>query len=130
MPLIIDAVIMYNQKVIEQFLHPKNMGKIDKADGVGTVGNMICGDQMTLYLKVKNNVITDIKFESFGCAAAIATSSMITEMAKGKTLEEALKLDHNAVAKELGGLPPIKMHCSNLAAEALKKAIEDYRSKK
>jgi nitrogen fixation NifU-like protein len=132
---------MYSKKVIEQFLHPKNMGKIDKPDGAGTVGNILCGDQMTLYIKVKNlpkaksrgkkseEIIDDIKFESFGCAAAIATSSMITEMAKGKTLDEALRLNREMVAKELGGLPPIKMHCSNMAAQALHKAIEDYRSK-
>jgi len=132
---------MYSKKVIEQFLHPKNMGKIDKPDGVGTVGNILCGDQMTLYIKVKNlpraksrgkkgeEIIDDIIFESFGCAAAIATSSMITEMAKGKTLEEALKLNREMVAKKLGGLPPIKMHCSNMAAQALKKAIENYRNK-
>jgi nitrogen fixation NifU-like protein len=125
---------MYNKKVIEQFLHPKNMGKIENADGVGTVGNILCGDQMALYIKVGKNgkgepVIDDVKFESFGCAAAIATSSMITEMAKGKTIEEAMKLDREAVAKELGGLPPIKMHCSNMAAEALHKAIEEYKKK-
>ncbi|MFH0852597.1 MAG: iron-sulfur cluster assembly scaffold protein [bacterium] len=121
---------MYSKEVIEQFLHPKNMGGMENADGVGTVGNIMCGDQMTLYIKIKNDVIADIKFESFGCAAAIATSSMITEMAKGKTIEEAERLTRDDVAKELGGLPPIKIHCSNMAAEALKKAIEDYRSKK
>jgi nitrogen fixation NifU-like protein len=124
---------MYSQKVVEQFLHPKNMGKINKADGVGTVGNILCGDQMTLYIKVNSkkgkDIIDDIKFESFGCAAAIATSSMITELAKGKTLDEAMDLNRETVAKELGGLPPIKMHCSNMAAQALHKAIEDYRSK-
>lgn len=121
--------LMYSKQVIEQFTHPKNMGSLKDADGVGTVGNIMCGDQMTLYIKVKNNIITDIKFESFGCAAAIATSSMITELAKGKTIQEAEKISRNDVANELGGLPPIKMHCSNLAAEALKKAIEDYRAK-
>ncbi len=110
-------------------MHPKNMGVIKDADGVGTVGNLMCGDQMTLYIKVKDDIIIDIKFESFGCAAAIATSSMITELAKGKTIKEAEKISQNDVAEELGGLPPIKMHCSNLAAEALKKAIEDYKSK-
>ncbi|MDD5589950.1 MAG: iron-sulfur cluster assembly scaffold protein [Candidatus Portnoybacteria bacterium] len=121
---------MYSKKVIEQFLNPKNMGKLENANGVGSVGNILCGDQMNLYIKVgKNGVIEDVKFESFGCAAAIATSSIITEMAKGKTLDEALKIDQETVAKELGGLPPIKMHCSNMAAEALKKAIEDYRKK-
>jgi len=120
---------MYSQKVIEQFMHPKNMGSIKDADGVGAVGNIMCGDQMTLYIKVKDEIITDIKFESFGCAAAIATSSMITELAKGKIIKEAEKISRNDVAEELGGLPPIKMHCSNLAAEALKKAIEDYKMK-
>ncbi|OGZ35067.1 MAG: Fe-S cluster assembly scaffold protein NifU [Candidatus Portnoybacteria bacterium RBG_13_41_18] len=121
---------MYSQKVIQQFMHPKNMGAIKDADGVGTVGNIMCGDQMSIYIKVKKNIINDIKFESFGCAAAIATSSMITELAKGKNLDEAMKLNRETVAKELGGLPPIKMHCSNMAAEALKKAIENYKSKK
>lgn len=121
---------MYSDKVIQQFMHPKNMGKMEKPDGVGTVGNILCGDQMTLYIKVKKDIITDIKFESFGCAAAIATSSMVTELAKGKTIKQAEKISRNDVAKELGGLPPIKMHCSNMATEALKKAIEDYRNKK
>lgn len=132
---------MYSKQVIEQFLHPKNMGKIDNADGVGQVGNILCGDQMTLYIKVKSlpraksrgkkgkEIIDDIKFESFGCAAAIATSSMITEMAKRKTIEEAAKLTRNDVAEKLGGLPPIKMHCSNMAAQALHKAIQDYKSR-
>ncbi|MCD6236418.1 MAG: Fe-S cluster assembly scaffold protein NifU, partial [Thermoplasmata archaeon] len=117
-------------KVIEHFRNPRNMGEIKNADGVGTVGNPVCGDTMTLYIKVKNNRITDIKFKTFGCAAAIATSSMITELAKGKTLEEAEKITRDDVANELEGLPPIKMHCSNLAADALKAAIEDYKKKK
>lgn len=124
---------MYSKKVIQQFLHPKNMGRINNSDGLGTVGNILCGDQMTLYIKVKKGKnkerISDIKFESFGCAAAIATSSMITEIAKGKTLDDALKIDRETVAEKLGGLPPIKMHCSNMAAQALKKAIGDYRNK-
>jgi len=129
---------MYSKQVIEQFLHPKNMGSMENPDGSGTVGNIMCGDQMTIYIKVQSpkskvqrgeEIIEDIKFESFGCAAAIATSSMITEMAKGKTIEEAEKLTRDDVAKELGGLPPIKMHCSNMAAEALKEAIEDYKNK-
>jgi nitrogen fixation NifU-like protein len=124
---------MYSKKVVEQFLHPKNMGFIKDADGVGKVGNIVCGDQMTLYIKVKDKkgkkIIDDIKFESFGCAAAIATSSMITEMAKGKEIGEAMKLKRDDVAQELGGLPPIKMHCSNMAAQALHKAIEDYKCK-
>ncbi len=124
---------MYSEKVIQQFLHPKNMGRINNPDGLGTVGNILCGDQMTLYIKVKKGKnkerISDIKFESFGCAAAIATSSMITEIAKGKTLDDALKIDRETVAEKLGGLPPIKMHCSNMAARALHKAIEDYKNK-
>ena len=121
---------MYSKKVIEHFRNPRNMGEIKNADGVGTVGNPVCGDTMTLYIKVKNNRITDIKFKTFGCAAAIATSSMITELAKGKNLEEAEKITRDDVANELEGLPPIKMHCSNLAADALKAAIEDYKKKK
>lgn len=121
---------MYTKKVMEHFTSPKNMGEIKNADGIGTVGNPVCGDLMTIYIKVKDNKIKDIKFKTFGCGAAIATSSMITELAKGKTLEEAKKITRNDVAKNLGGLPPIKMHCSNLAADALKKAIEDYLKKK
>jgi len=120
---------MYSEKVKELFLHPKNVGEIEKPDGIGQVGNPVCGDMMKLTIQVKDNRITDIKFKTFGCAAAIATSSMITELAKGKTLEEAGKITRDDVAKELQGLPPIKMHCSNLAADALKKAIEDYRKK-
>jgi len=120
---------MYSKKVIEHFRNPRNMGEIKNADGVGTVGNPVCGDLMTIYIKVKNNRITDIKFKTFGCAAAIATSSMITELAKGKTLEEAEKITRDDVANELEGLPPIKMHCSNLAADALKAAIKDYRKR-
>ena len=120
---------MYSEKVIEHFRNPRNMGEIKGADGVGTVGNPLCGDQMTIYIKVKNNRIVDIKFKTFGCAAAIATSSMITELAKGKTLEEALKITRKDVADELDGLPPIKMHCSNLAADALHAAIKDYLEK-
>jgi len=121
---------MYSEKVIEHFRNPRNMGEIKNADGVGTVGNPVCGDLMTIYIKVKDNKIVDIKFKTFGCAAAIATSSMITELAKGKTLEEAEKITRDDVANELEGLPPIKMHCSNLAADALKAAIKDYRKKK
>jgi len=120
---------MYSEKVIEHFRNPRNMGEIKGADGVGTVGNPLCGDQMTIYIKVKNNRIVDIKFKTFGCAAAIATSSMITELAKGKTLEEAMKITRKDVADELDGLPPIKMHCSNLAADALHAAIKDYLEK-
>ena len=120
---------MYSDKVMEHFRSPRNMGEIKDADGVGTVGNPICGDLMTIYIKVKNDKITDVKFKTFGCAAAIATSSMITELAKGKTLDEASKITRDNVANELDGLPPIKMHCSNLAADALREAIKDYRKK-
>lgn len=120
----------YSKKVMEHFLNPRNMGKIDNPDGVGTAGNPMCGDTMTIYIKVKNNRIVDIKFQTFGCAAAIATSSMITELAKGKTLEEAEKISRDDVANALEGLPPIKMHCSNLAADALRAAIEDYRKRR
>jgi len=120
---------VYSRKVIEHFQHPRNVGEIKNPDGVGKVGNPICGDIMEIYIKVKANRIDDIKFRTFGCAAAIATSSMITELAKGKTLEEALKLTRNDVAYELEGLPPIKMHCSNLAADGLHKAIESYLKK-
>jgi len=111
-------------------MHPKNVGEIPDADGVGTVGNPVCGDLMTIYIKVKDNRIVDIKFKTFGCGAAIATSSMTTELAKGKTLEEAMKITRADVADALGGLPPIKMHCSNLAADALHEAIKNYQKKK
>ena len=114
---------------MENFQNPKNVGEIKNADGVGKIGNPVCGDVMVVYIKIKDNKIKDIKFKTFGCAAAIATSSMITQLAKGKTLEEAKKITNSAVADELKGLPPIKMHCSNLAADALKKAIEDYEGK-
>jgi nitrogen fixation NifU-like protein len=117
---------MYTEKVMEHFKNPRNMGEIPDADGVGTVGNPVCGDLMTIYIKVKDNRLEDIKFKTFGCGSAIATSSMITELAKGKTLEEGLKISRADVADSLGGLPPIKMHCSNLAADALHAAIEDY----
>lgn len=120
---------MYSEKVMDLFRNPHNMGKIENADGVGKVGNPVCGDVMYIYIKVKGDKIADIKFETFGCAAAIATSSMITDLAKGKTLDEALKITKGDVADALQGLPPIKMHCSNLAADGLKAAIEDYRSK-
>ena len=120
----------YNEKVKDHFFNPRNVGEIKDADGVGTVGNPQCGDIMTIYIKVKDNKIEDIKFKTFGCAAAIASTSIATEMVKGKTLEEAEKLTRNDVAEELGGLPTVKLHCSNLAADALKKAIEDYRKKK
>lgn len=114
---------------MEHFTNPRNVGEIPDADGVGKVGNPQCGDVMWLYIKVKDNIITDIKFKTFGCGAAIATSSMITELAKGKTLEEAKKITRGDVAEALEGLPPVKMHCSNLAADALREAIKDYESK-
>jgi len=121
--------MMYTPKVMEHFSNPHNVGEIPDADGVGEVGNPVCGDMMTIYLRIKDNKIEDIKFKTFGCAAAIATSSIITEMARDKTLEDALKISRNDVAKELGGLPPQKLHCSNLAADALKLAIENYHRK-
>ena len=117
---------MYSEKVMDHFRSPRNVGEISDADGVGTVGNPICGDLMTVYIKVKDNVVTDVKFKTFGCAAAIATSSMITELAKGRNLQDALKITRGDVADSLGGLPPIKMHCSNLAADALHAAIKNY----
>ena len=120
---------MYTEKVMEHFKNPRNVGEIPDADGVGTVGNPVCGDLMTIYIKVKDNRLTDIKFKTFGCGAAVATSSMVTEIAKGKTLDEAMKITRASVADSLGGLPPIKMHCSNLAADALHAAIEDYRKR-
>jgi nitrogen fixation NifU-like protein len=120
---------MYSDKVMDHFQNPRNVGEIENADGVGTEGNPTCGDLMTIYIKVEDNIITDVKFKTFGCGAAIATSSMITEMAVGKTIEEALKISRNDVADELEGLPPVKMHCSNLAADALRAAIADYKMK-
>lgn len=121
---------MYSQKVMDHFMNPRNVGEIENADGVGMEGNPICGDVMQLFIKVENDVIVDAKFRTFGCGAAIAVSSMITEMIKGKTIDEALSISKDVIAQELGGLPPQKMHCSNLGADALRKAIEDYRSKK
>ena len=120
---------MYTDLVMEHFSNPRNVGEIPDADGVGTEGNPVCGDIMRIYIKVKDDHIEDIKFKTFGCGAAIATSSMVTEMVKGKTLDEAMVISNKAVAEALGGLPSNKMHCSNLAADALHKAIEDYRSK-
>ena len=121
---------MYSKKVMDHFANPRNTGVIENPSGEGTVGNPTCGDLMTIYITVNDeNVITDIKFKTFGCGAAIATSSMITEMAIGKTIDEALKISRNDVAEELDGLPPVKMHCSNLAADALTKAIENYQEK-
>jgi nitrogen fixation protein NifU and related proteins len=120
---------MYSEKVMEHFSNPRNVGEIPEADGVGEVGNATCGDIMRIYIRVKDDRIEDIRFKTFGCGAAIATSSMATEMVKGKTLDEAMELNNRKVAEALGGLPPVKMHCSNLAADALHKAIDDYRSK-
>ena len=120
----------YSEKVMEHFRNPRNVGEIPDADGIGNVGNPICGDIMRLYIKVENDRIIDAKFKTFGCGAAIATSSMVTELVKDKTIEEALKISNRAVAEALGGLPKIKMHCSVLAEEALKSAIDDYIAKK
>ncbi len=120
---------MYSEKVMDHFRNPRNVGELPDADGIGEVGNPACGDIMKIYIKVRDNKIEDIKFKTFGCGAAIATSSMVTEMVKGKTIEEALSVSNRQVAEALDGLPPIKMHCSNLAADALHAAIEDYRRK-
>ncbi len=121
---------VYSEKVMEHFMNPHNVGEIEDADGIGEVGNPICGDMMTFYIKVKDNRLDDVKFKTFGCGAAIAVSSMVSEMAKGKTLEEAMKITPRLVADELEGLPTQKLHCSNLGAQALNKAIKDYLSKK
>lgn len=121
---------MYNEKVLETFKNPKNVGEIENPDGIGTVGNASCGDIMQISLKIENDIIVDAKFKTFGCAAAIATSSTATEMIKGMTVEEALKVTNKKVVETLGGLPAQKLHCSVLAEEAIKKAIEDYYSKK
>lgn len=120
---------MYSEKVMEYFSNPRNVGEIENADGIGQVGNPKCGDIMKMYLKIDNGVITDAKFKTFGCGAAIATSSMATELIIGKTIEEALKVTNKAVAEALDGLPPVKMHCSNLAQEAITAAINDYKKK-
>ena len=117
---------MYSDKVMDHFSNPRNVGELKDANAVGTVGNPKCGDIMKMYLKIEDNVIVDVSFKTFGCGAAVATSSMATEMIKGKTLEEALKITNKAVAEELDGLPPAKMHCSVLAEEAIKSAIADY----
>ena len=120
---------MYTEQVIDHFTNPRNVGEIENASGVGLVGNAKCGDIMKIFIKVKNNVIVDVKFKTFGCGAAIATSSRATEMVMGKTIEEALKVTNKMVAESLGGLPPVKMHCSVLAEEALHAAIQDYKDK-
>jgi len=121
---------MYSEKVLEHFRNPKNWGRMENPDGVGKVGNPICGDEMYIYIKVEDGRIIDCKFETFGCAAAIATSSMLTELVKGKTIEEALNITNRTVADALDGLPPIKMHCSLLAEQGIRAAIEDYLKKK
>jgi len=120
---------VYSEQVMDHFRNPRNVGAIENADGVGKVGNPVCGDIMELTIKVKDGRIEDAKFRTFGCGAAIATSSMVTELVKGKTIEEALEVSNKAVAEALGGLPPVKMHCSVLAEQALRSAIEDYRKK-
>jgi nitrogen fixation NifU-like protein len=121
---------MYSEKVMDHFTNPRNVGEIEDADGVGKVGNPVCGDMMTISIKVDDGKLTDITFKTFGCGAAIATSSMITEMAIGMTIEEALEITRDSVADALDGLPPVKLHCSNLAADGLHAAIEDYLNKK
>ncbi len=120
---------MYSEQVMEHFKNPRNVGEIENPDGMGHVGNAVCGDVMELYIRVEDGIIVDAKFKTFGCGAAIATSSMVTELVKGKKVEEALKISNRAVAEALGGLPAIKMHCSVLAEEALKSAIDDYLNK-
>jgi len=120
---------MYGEKVMDHFRNPRNVGEIENPDGIGHVGNPVCGDIMELYIKIKNNIITDARFKTFGCGAAIATSSMVTERIKGNSIDEALKISNSAVAEALGGLPAVKMHCSVLAEEALKSAIDDYRAR-
>lgn len=116
----------YSEKVVDHYTNPRNVGKIENASGIGEVGNPVCGDIMKIFIKVENNIITDVKFKTFGCGAAIATSSISTEMIKGKTLEEALELKNEDVVKALDGLPPVKIHCSLLAEEAIHEAIADY----
>jgi len=120
---------MYSEKVMDHFMNPRNVGEIENADGIGEVGNAKCGDIMKMYLKIENNIIVDAKFKTFGCGAAVATSSMSTELVVGKTVDEALQITNKAVAEALDGLPPAKMHCSNLAEEAIRAAIEDYKRK-
>jgi nitrogen fixation NifU-like protein len=121
---------MYNEKVMDYFMNPRNVGEIEDADGVGEVGSPQCGDIMKIFIKVEDNIIKDIKFKTFGCASAIASSSIMTEMVKGKTVEEALKLTNREVVDALGGLPPAKVHCSVLAEDAIRAAIKDYMEKK
>jgi len=121
--------IGYSKKVMDHFMNPRNVGEFEDPDGVGTVGNPVCGDLMQVSIKVKDDVITDVRFKTFGCGSAIATASMVTEMAKGKKIDEAMAITRSDVADELEGLPPVKMHCSNLAADALHEAIKNYREK-
>jgi len=121
---------MYSEKVMDHFTHPRNVGTIENADAVGQVGNLKCGDIMKIYMKIDNEIITDIKFQTFGCGAAVATSSMATELVKGKSIKEALKLTNSAVVEALEGLPPVKVHCSVLAEEAIKSAVADYYRRK
>lgn len=123
------AQVGYSKKVMEHFMNPKNVGTIENPDGYGKVGNPVCGDLMEMFISVKDDIISDIKFRTFGCGSAIATSSMVTEMTMGMNIDEAMKITRNDVANELDGLPPKKMHCSNLAADALKEAIKDYKKK-
>jgi nitrogen fixation NifU-like protein len=122
--------IGYSDKVMDHFMNPRNVGEIENPDGYGKVGNPVCGDLMEMYIRVEDDIITDVKFKTFGCGSAIATSSMVTEMAKGMNIDEAMKITRDDVADKLNGLPPQKMHCSNLAADALQEAIKDYKSKK
>ena len=119
----------YSEKVMDHFFNPRNVGVIDDANAIGQVGNPVCGDIMKMYMKIENNVIVDVKFQTFGCGAAVATSSMVTELIKGKTVDEALEITNKQVADALDGLPPVKMHCSNLAESAVKSAIDDYKKK-
>jgi len=123
------AQVGYSKKVMEHFMNPKNVGTIENPDGYGKVGNPVCGDLMEMFISVKDDIISDIKFRTFGCGSAIATSSMVTEMTMGMNIDEAMKITRNDVANELDGLPPKKMHCSNLAADALREAIKDYKKK-
>jgi nitrogen fixation NifU-like protein len=125
-----ERIMAYSEIVLDHFKNPRNVGEIPDADGVGEVGNPVCGDMMNVYIKVTDNRLADVKFKTFGCGAAIAVSSMITEMAKGKTLEEAMKITNADVAQALGGLPPNKLHCSNLGADALHSAIKNYQDRK
>ena len=124
------ASIGYSKKVMEHFMNPRNVGTIEDPDGFGKVGNPVCGDLMEMFIKVEDNIITDVRFKTFGCGSAIATSSMVTELAKGMRVDEAMKITRDDVATELDGLPPQKMHCSNLAADALHAAIKDYERRK